>query len=95
MTGKEYPYDNQSLKGLNRYFNSTTVRGRRNTAFATYSVIATAFIVLQMMTRKYGDNSSKGDNAHTPSSTGTSEQSEQEFIRIFQSYPDLTRNGDV
>ncbi|KAK9747353.1 ATP synthase regulation [Popillia japonica] len=43
MAGHE-PFDDPSLKGISRYFNNTTIRGRANVAMATLGGLTLFFI---------------------------------------------------
>ncbi|KAH1015740.1 hypothetical protein HUJ04_007079 [Dendroctonus ponderosae] len=45
-------YDDPKLKGLSRYFNSTTIRGRANVTIATYAVIIGYFLYAKLIKSK-------------------------------------------
>lgn len=53
--------EDSSLKGLQRHFNSTTVRGRANVAKATVFGIL-GFVVCRKVSKAFGD--SKTENPH-------------------------------
>ncbi|XP_076271312.1 ATP synthase F(0) complex subunit k, mitochondrial-like [Rhynchophorus ferrugineus] len=43
------PFDDPKLKGISRYFNGTTVRGRANVAIATYGILAATFVYYKFL----------------------------------------------
>ncbi|XP_073979867.1 ATP synthase F(0) complex subunit k, mitochondrial-like [Rhodnius prolixus] len=47
--------DDSSLKGLAKHFNSTTIRGRANSALATYAGIAIIAVYIWLKPKKKKD----------------------------------------
>lgn len=45
------PYDDPKLKGLGRYFNSTTIRGRKNVSMSYQSVYSVLKIIIKGFSR--------------------------------------------
>ncbi|CAG9801619.1 unnamed protein product [Chironomus riparius] len=54
-----YKFDDPSLKGLNRYFNNSTIRGRANVAATTVGLIF-GFVILNKVQKFFG--TSKTEN---------------------------------
>lgn len=62
MAADDCPYDDPSLKGMERYFNSTTIRGRKNVTLATYSFIAACFITGKLLMRSKPSDTNQTDS---------------------------------